>query len=162
MKCCGRSLKTRVDAARKSNLLLDFFDRVGRVTQRNLRSEIEGQSHNRELSLMINGQRSIDLLEVRERSQRNLLPSARFHVDVFQVLRIDLRLGINLQHHVILIELSEHRRDLSLSECVVECVVDVLRKNAEPRSCIAVNHEVRFKSIILLIAGYVTQFGNGL
>src|SRR5205085_12529623 len=105
MKCCGRSLKTRVDAARKSNLLLDFFERVGRVTQRNLRSEIEGQSHNRELSLMINGQRSIDLLEVRERSQRNLLPSARFHVDVFQVLRIDLRLGINLQHHVILIEL---------------------------------------------------------
>ena len=48
-----------------------------------------------------------------------------------QLLRIELKFRVRLQNHVILIQLRVERVDLSLSEGVIERVVDGLRSDAE-------------------------------
>ena len=46
------------------------------------------------------------------------------------------------EHDAVLVQLREHGRDLALAEGVVERVVDRLRRDAEPRRRIAVDHQL--------------------
>ena len=70
--------------------------------------------------------------------------------------------GLDLQHHAVLVQLREHRRDLPLAERVVERVVDHLRRDAEPRRGVAVDHQARLQPRVLLVAGDVAQLGQRL
>ena len=67
---------------------------------------------------------------------------------------------IDFHHHMILIQFRVDRGHLPLSERVVERIVDRQRRNSQPRSRIAVNHQGRLQSARLLIAGNVAQFGQ--
>jgi hypothetical protein len=71
-----------------------------------------------------------------------------------------LKLGIGLKDHVILVQLGVNRRDLPLPEGVVKRVVDRCRQNSQPRRGIAVNGQADLQPAVLLIAGYVSQFGR--
>ena len=68
-----------------------------------------------------------------------------------------LKLRIDFQNDVVLVELGVDGRDLALSECVVESVVDLLRQNAQAGRGVAINHYVRLKASGLLIAGYIAK-----
>ena len=57
-----------------------------------------------------------------------------------------------------LIGLRINRRDLPLAEGIVERVVDVLRRDAKPARCIAVNIDQQSDAVVLLIGGDVAQF----
>ena len=54
-----------------------------------------------------------------------------------------LEVGLHFQHHVVLVQLREHGRDLPLAEGVVERVVDHLRRDAEARGGVAVDDQMR-------------------
>ncbi len=57
------------------------------------------------------------------------------------MLRINLKFRQDFENHVILIQLSEQRGDLALSETVVKRVVDILRRDAHARGRLAVKGE---------------------
>ena len=82
------------------------------------------------------------------------------HIDIVEVLGRELMIGGDLEHNVILVELGEDRRDQPLPEGVVKGVIDHLRGHAQPRSGVAIYHEVGFKTAGTLITGNVPQLGN--
>ena len=71
-----------------------------------------------------------------------------------------MEFGCYLHHHVILVHLSVDSGDLALSKSVIECVVDHLGRNAKTIGGIAVDHELRFETLDLLIAVNVAQLGK--
>src|SRR5260370_1991156 len=73
-----------------------------------------------------------------------------------------LELRIYFQDDVVLIQLSKNGGDQTLPESVVQRVVDVGRKNAEAGSSIAIDGEHREQTLMLLVAGDIAQFGQGL
>ena len=83
--------------------------------------------------------------------------AAGMHVNVFERIRILRKLRIDFQHHVVLVQLGEDGGDLALSESVVQRVVDGLRQNAQPRSGIAIDHQLSFEAAILLVGGHVAH-----
>ena len=73
-----------------------------------------------------------------------------------------LEFGIDLQHHVVLVERGVHGRDDALAEGVVERVVDGRGQDAEARGDLAVDRDVEQRPGILLIGGDVGDAGDGL
>ncbi len=59
---------------------------------------------------------------------------------------------------MILVELREHRRHLTLAVCVVKRLVDRRRRDAQPRGGGAIEHQLRLNALRLLIARDVGQF----
>ena len=95
-----------------------------------------------------------------ERAQRNLSTAGGAQVDVVELARIALKLRRDFQHHVILVELGEHGRDLALPECIVERVVDGRGRDAEARGGIAIDHQMRASPCVLLIGRDIAQRGS--
>src|SRR6266849_4696549 len=179
----GRSLERGLNAWRHAELVFDAVDGVDGFAQRGIGSQIEGKGDYRKLSLVIDRQGGVAGLEARKCAERNLrrwrgadrpgrradggagtgrrgLAGGRAHVDVFQRIGVLLKLRIDLQNHVILIELGENRGDQALAESVVERVVDVRGENPQTGSGIAINGEHRHQALILLVAGNVAQLGK--
>src|SRR3984893_1616736 len=84
------------------------------------------------------------------------------YINVFEIFRILLELRVYFQDDVVLIQLGENGRDQSLAVSVVEGVVYIGRKYSEARGSVAINGEQRDQTLILLIAGHITQLGQGL
>ena len=68
-----------------------------------------------------------------------------------------LEIGLDFQHHVVLVQLREHGRDLALAVGVVQRLIDVGGRNAEAGSGVAVEHHAGAQTPDLLIAGHVAQ-----
>ena len=75
----------------------------------------------------------------------------------FSLFGIELKLRLRLQNHVVLIQLRIHRVDLALAKGVVQRVVDGGRRDAQPRSGDAVDHQRDGKPARLLIGGHILQ-----
>ena len=80
---------------------------------------------------MIDRERGIGRGKVRESRQRHLRSGAGDHVNALQRVGRELILGIDLHHHVILIQGLVDGRDLLLAERVVEHGIDLLRRDAQ-------------------------------
>ena len=93
---------------------------------------------------MIDRQRNVRLLPVRERAERHRLARRRLHVTWSSESGLVWN-GVYLEHHMVLVQLREDGRDLPLAEGIVERVVDHLRRDAEARRGIAVDDERRLK-----------------
>ena len=106
---------------------------------------------------MVQRQRRGGRLEPRERAQWNLGAVRRFYINIFQRIGILLELRIHLQHHVILIQLRKNGGDQPLPESVVQGVVNVRRKNPQPRRGVAVDGERCNQALVQLVAGDVAQ-----
>ena len=63
---------------------------------------------------------------------------------------------------MVLIELREHRRDLSLAVRVVQCRVERLRRDAQAGRRVAIDREACLQPVVLLVAGDVPQDRQGL
>src|SRR5579864_5331680 len=100
---------------------------------------------------MVDDQRRCALLVVRECAQRNLAAGGRGQIDMVQGGGVLLKLGIDLEYHVVLIQLSKDYRYLTLAESIIQRVVDHLRGDAEPRRSIAIDHELGLRAPVLLI-----------
>jgi len=68
---------------------------------------------------------------MRKRAERHGATAGRENVDVLQLSWICLKVRQGFQYDVILIGLCEECRDLALTESVVECLVDRLRRYSE-------------------------------
>ena len=79
------------------------------------------------------------------------------NVDVSQIARRLAEGRIDLEHDAVLVQLREHDRNLPLAERVVERVVDQLRRHAEPRGRVAVDHDLNLPTLELLVAGHVAK-----
>src|SRR5664280_1914669 len=154
------SLESRLDALGKAELLSRLFDGSDSPSERGVRSEVERHGRDGELPLMVHGERRVRRLDGRERAQRHRAAGRRAQVDVLEVFRTDLQLGLPFENDAVLVELSEHRRDLALPERVVERVVDLLRCDAEPRRRVPVDDDARLKSRVLHVARDVAQLGQ--
>src|SRR5258706_5638267 len=97
------------------------------------------------------------LREMGKRRQWNRNAPGRLHIDFSQKGRVLPPLLFQGQHYVILIDRFVYRRDLSLAECVVKSAVHRLGGEAEPGCTVAVDHDVRGESGILLVRTYVRQ-----
>ena len=111
---------------------------------------------------MIQRERRAARLHAREGTQRNLRTGGGVHVNIFQRIGILLELRIDFHHHVILIELREDGGDLALAEGVVQRVVDIRGQHAEARGGVAIDGQRGEQPLVLLIAGDVANFRNGL
>src|ERR1700722_6956123 len=106
---------------------------------------------------MINREGSGARLEVGEGREWDLHALRTCHVDVVQRVGSTLELGLHLKHYVVLVELGEDGGDLPLAKGGVEGLGDVLRRDAEARSRVAVHYEVCVQAAILLVAGDIAQ-----
>src|ERR1700732_384006 len=152
-----RALKTCIDRNWHADFTLGRIDGIHGVAQRDIRSSVKRKGYDRKLALVIHGESRRLLLEAGKRAQWNLRPVRGLHVDNFQRVWVLRELSIDLQHDVILIQLGEHRGDLPLTERVVERFVNGLRKNAKARGGVAVNDEIGFKALVLLVGGDVAK-----
>ncbi len=67
---------------------------------------------------------------------------------------------LDLHHHMVLVQEGVSDRHLPLAEGVVEGVIDELRRNAEPRGRVAVDHHRGLEPLVLLIAAHIDQLGQ--
>ena len=84
------------------------------------------------------------------------------HVNVSQRVGVPLKTRLDFQHHMILVQLREHCRYETLSECVVQSVVDHLGRDSKTRCAVSIDHQSCLESLVLLVAGNITQFGQRL
>ena len=74
--------------------------------------------------------------------------------------RILLILRLHFQNHVELIGLRVNRRYLPLAEGIVERIVNILRRDAEPAGRVAIDIDEKPQAVVLLVARHVAQFRN--
>ena len=87
--------------------------------------------------------------------QRNSLARARADVDVRERVGTLPEAGLELHDHVVLVQRRVDGRHLTLSERVVERLVDHPRADAEPRGGRSVDDDRHLEAAILLIAADV-------
>ena len=80
---------------------------------------------------MIDGQGHIVLLDLGEGAEGHRAAIGGAEEDMFQIIGAILKFGLHFQHHAVLIELGEPRRDLPLAEGAVQSVIDHLGRDAE-------------------------------
>src|ERR1700757_977291 len=91
-------------------------------------------------------------LKSADRTERDQAAVGGAQIDGAEPVRALPKLRLHLHDNMVLIERSEHGRDLALAERVVEGVVDHLRREAEARSGGAVVDEGSLEAVVLLIA----------
>ena len=111
---------------------------------------------------MVHLQRDALHFEVRNSRERYLGSVRRLDVNVSQRRRRRLELRRDLHDHVVLVQGLVGSGDLSLAESIVQSVVDVLWRDAEPACGVAIDDKIRFKPIQLLIAGHIRHDRDGL
>src|SRR6266403_4219495 len=157
-KSSRRALESGLNARRHVQFLLRGIDGVYGVAKRPIGSQIERESHDGKLALMIERQSGVARIKAREGAERDLRAVGRFYINIFQRIRILLELRIDFHDHVILIELGKNRGDLALAKSVVKRVVNVGGKNAEARGGVAVDGDGSDEALIQLVAGDVAKF----
>ena len=132
-------LKIALQAGRHSQRLLGGVYVVDGFSEGRARREVERDRRDRELPLMVDRERRVHFVDAGEGAERHLAAITRREVDLRQVAGPLLKSGSGLQHDAVLIQLREHRRDLTLPEGVVQRIVDHLRRDAEPRGGVAID-----------------------
>ncbi len=85
------------------------------------------------------------------------LPAGRFHIECTERPSIPLQPRIHLENDVILIELGVDRRNLPLSESIVERIVHCLHGDAQASGSVAMDRQHRLLAADLLVTGDVAQ-----
>src|SRR5467141_466874 len=154
------ALERGLDAGWHVQFQLRAVDGVDRVAERGIGGQIERESDDRKLALMIECEGGGAGLETRKRAERDLCAIGRLYVNVFQRIGILLELRIDFHDHVILVELGKNCGDLALAKGIVERIVNVGRKNAEARGGVAIDRERSEQALVQLVAGDVAEFGE--
>ena len=81
---------------------------------------------------------------------------------LFNASGLLLELRVHFQYHVILIELRKDGGNLALAESVVKSVIDGLRENPQRRCSVAIDHQIRFQTAVLLIVGNIPHLRQAL
>src|SRR5258708_39477832 len=133
------ALEGGLNARGHVQFLLRGVDGVHGVAERPIGGQIERESNDGKLALMIERQSGVARIKARKGAERDLRAVGRFYVNVFQRIVILLELRIDFHDHMILIELGKNRGDLALAKSVVKRVVNVGRKHAKARGAITVH-----------------------
>src|ERR1700752_415832 len=99
---------------------------------------------------------------MRECAERHRATTRRLNVNVLQLTWMLLKVWQGLENNVILIGLCKERRDLTLAERVVKCLVDDLRRDAQSRRRDAINDKGSLCSHRLLIGRNVLELRQRL
>ena len=75
-----------------------------------------------------------------------------------QLVGVQLKLRLTLQHNVVLVHLRIHGADLPLTEGVIQSVIDGRGRDAQSRGGDPVDHQRYGEPSQLLIGGHVFQF----
>src|SRR5271169_1581955 len=98
---------------------------------------------------------------VNQRGYRHLLPARRFDIDACEGLGPVLKLWVDLQNNVVLLQGGVNGRNNTLAEGVVERVVDHVGQDTVTRGDIALDRDVEHRRGIELISGDVDDSGDG-
>src|SRR5262249_58197077 len=98
------------------DLALGGLDDADRFPEGGARREVEGEGDGGELALVIDRERRAIAVEAAERAERHLGAGGRFDVERPERLRILLKGRRHLEDDVVLVQLGEDRRDLTLAE----------------------------------------------
>src|SRR3954451_11152207 len=122
--------------------------------------KIEREGYRGEQTLVSDRDRGNAILDGREKTERDQLTGCRRpDMEMPQRLGGQLIARIDFLDDVVLVQLREQRRDLALSEGVVQHVVNRLRGDPEARCGVAVDLQGRTRGRRLRVRGYVAQFG---
>ena len=77
---------------------------------------------------------------------------------MLQSLRIQLKLRLGFQDHMVLVQLRVHRIDLALSKGVIQSVVDGRGRDSQPRGRRAIDNQRDRQTARLLVGGYILKF----
>src|SRR5207245_6067312 len=157
-KGCRGALEGSLNAGGHVQFLLRAIDGVHGVAERPIGGQIERESDDRKLALMIQREGGVAGIKAREGTERDLRAVGRFYVNIFQRIRILLELRIHFQNHMILIELGKNRGEPSRAKGIVKRVVNVGGKNAESRGGVAVDGDGSDETLVHLVAGDVAKF----
>src|SRR5260370_22277322 len=135
------ALEGGLNARGDVQFLLRGVDGVHGVAERPIGGQIERESNDGKLALMIERQSGVARIKARKGAERDLRAVGRFYVNVFQRIGILLELRIDFHDHMTFIELGKNRGDLALAKSVVKRDVNVGRKLAEARGGVAVYGE---------------------
>ena len=152
-----RALEAGAQAGGQAEFALSSGDGRDRLAQGNAGGKVEREGDGGELALVIDSQRSGRGREVGEGTQWHLGTTGRAYVDVLQCVRTLLKIRFHLHYHMVLVQLREDGRDLTLAEGVVEGIVDHLGGDAQPRGGVAVDHQRGLQPPVLLITRHVPQ-----
>src|SRR5260370_41042354 len=72
-------------------------------------------------------------------------PRGGAHINMLEGLRTLLKLGLDVEDDPVLVELGEDGGDLTLTECIVEHVVDRLGQDSQSRCGVAVDLQASLK-----------------
>src|SRR5260370_28482068 len=136
-----RALESGLNARRHVQFLLREVDGIHSVAERPVGSQVERESNDGKLALMIKRQSGVARIKARKGAERDLRAVGRFYVNVFQRIGILLELRIDFHDHMILIELGKNRGDLALAKSVVKRVVNGGGKHAKARGGITVDDD---------------------
>src|SRR5215468_978451 len=127
------------------------LDGADRPSKRDAGCQIERQRHRRKYALVAEQQRLALAREMSDSAQRHLRTGGTRHVDLRQQVWIVLELRLYFEHDLVLIGRSVDRRDLPLSEGVVEGLVYHIGRQPETGGGIAVDLDGEVRRGDLLI-----------
>src|SRR5262249_41193157 len=150
-RLCG-SLEGGIECRWHSDCGLHGSDGIHSRAKRSPGCQVEGEGHSRELALMTDGEITRrSRIQPDECAQRDHLTCDwRSEVKVFESFGAHLQFRRDLENDAILVRLCKVLRDLSLSESVVQRIVDQLRLNTKARCCVAINCHNDSRGIRLL------------
>ena len=93
--------------------------------------------------------------------ERNCIPLGD-DIDSLERTRIVFETRIDLEHHVILIQRPVDCRYFSLTEGIVQGIIDLLRRDAKASGSIAIDRGILFQAIHLLIAVHIAELWQRL
>src|SRR5258708_22192372 len=108
------------------------LDRSHCLAKRVTASEVERESDRWKETLMVDDERRHSADDAGDHGERNELTRIRrADVEMVQRIRGELVARVDAFDNLVLVRLREQGRDLALSECIVEDVIDSLRREAQ-------------------------------
>ena len=165
-KAARRALEARLNAGRQADLLFRLLDRLAPPRPATTPgARLNDSVTDRELALVVDGERRSwpcsKCVKALERHLHARWSSARRCSSSDSGILLELRL--DLQDHVVLVQLREDGRDLALAEGVVERVVDGICGVMPSRERVSRSMtSVGFEPAVLLVAGHVAQLRKRL
>ena len=155
----GRALEVADDGGRHADFVLGLVEHDHRIAQRHAGRQVERQVGRREHAVMADGQRPhggrVDLGQRRQR--HHFVGQRRAQVEVVQAFGLAALLGVQFQHHLVLVDLGLELVDLALAEGVVQRLVDIGGGQAETRGGAAVDADVGDAAAQLQVVGQVAK-----
>src|SRR2546422_67939 len=139
------------------HLLGHLVHHRNRVAQRDAGTQVERNGHCRQLSQVIDSQRSYRARELSHSVQRNQLPTSGTNIEHRKRRRVELVLILQLRDHAIGIIGGIDSRDLALAVGRVKRVFHLVRVDAESRRVVTINLHIYLWVLDLKIAGYILQ-----